>query len=144
MISLILSTLPNVATGARQLLEKPARELAHLFWLAYVHTEEIRRQQAELEAWTAWWVHNGIEFAKGHKHYGWDEWLDLLNITRPGERKTRRELVAEINDKWNRVFHPGLRFAEASMFGNEPPPPNPQDKQASRDWVTRRRGIVYA
>lgn len=88
------------------------REVAHLFWLAFVAGEERIRRELEAHAWTAWWVHKSIEFAEGDEHSSWEEWLQMRGLRwRSQPTKSKADLVAEINAKFDRV---DLRFAPIS------------------------------
>ncbi len=87
----------------------PVRQVAHLFWIGLCRQEEERHIHAEGHAFTSWWIHNSIEFAEGHRHHDWDEWAEMRGLNY-GRRKRRQELVNEINEKWDKVFHAGLRF----------------------------------
>jgi len=86
------------------------RQVAHLFWIGVCRAEEERHTHVEAHAYTAWWVHNGIEFAKGQRHSSWDEWAESRGLNY-GRRKSRKELVDAINEKWDKAFKPGLRFS---------------------------------
>lgn len=97
-----------------QLLEMPCAQVAHLFWMGFIWAEERLRRELEAHAHTAWWVHNSIEFAQGVEHTSWDDWVQMRGLRwRSKPRKTRAQLVDEINAKFDQAFHADLRFAPA-------------------------------
>ena len=111
-MSTVLLGFPGQYTPRFLLEGLPVRELAHLFWMAFVAGEEKIRRTLEGHAWTAWWVHKSIEFAEGAEHSSWDEWAQMRGIRwRNKPAKTRADLVAEINAKFDKAFNPNLRFA---------------------------------
>lgn len=87
-----------------RMLALPCRQLANLFWIGVCRTEEIRHYHTEGHAFTAWWVHNSIEFAEGTKHYSWDDWAIMRGLNY-GKRKSLDETIEEINAKWDAAFY---------------------------------------
>lgn len=92
----------------------PCRQLAHVFWMALCRAEETRHTLVESHAFTAWWVHNSIEFAEGVPHYSWEDWAEMRGLNY-GKRKSRAEIVAEINARFDQAFNAALSFVPVGV-----------------------------
>jgi hypothetical protein len=85
------------------ILSLPVRRLANLFWIGICRQEEERHIHAEGHAFTAWWVHNGIEFQEGTKHHTWQDWAEMRGLNY-GKKRSIEDVLDELDQRWETAF----------------------------------------
>ncbi len=135
-MSTVLAVFPSEGP-AKRFLELPVAQIAQLFWMAYVSREEVERRQLEAHAFTAYQIYNTIQFPENYTRKSWEEWAEARGLTWQQTTKSKAELIAENNAKWDKVFTSSLRFQVSAVEA----PPDPNNKEAMRNWLTEQRGI---